>query len=313
MTIVDKQFAFLFPGQGSQSVGMGKELAKNFPTARQTFEEGDEILSFSLSSLAWEGPEAILNDTIKTQPALMVHSIASLRVLNELHPQLKPVFTAGHSMGELSALVAAGSLPFPEALRLVRTRGELMKRAGVVSPGGMAAIIGMDIPTLEEVCKNASLPDEVVQVANDNSPGQVVISGASPALQRALKLAQEAGARRAILLAVSIAAHSPLMINAQEDFNQAVAAAPICDPTIPLIGNVTAQPLEDSVAVRSDLRLQLTSRVRWVESIRYMVSQGCQNFFEIGSGSVLSGLVKRIEPQAQTLTFGSPVDFDRLI
>lgn len=313
MNIINKHIAFLFPGQGSQSVGMGKELAINFPTARLTFEEGDEILGFALSSLSWEGPEAELNDTINTQPALMVHSVASLRVLNELHPELKPVFTAGHSMGELSALVAADSLPFSEALRLVRTRGELMKRAGIVSPGGMAAIIGMDIPTLEEVCKKASQPDEIVQVANDNSPGQVVISGASPALQRALKLAQEAGARRAIPLAVSIAAHSPLMINAQEDFNQAVTAAPVCDPSVPLIGNVTALPLEDAGSVRSDLRLQLTSRVRWVESIRYMASQGCQYFMEIGNGSVLSGLVKRIEPQAQTLTFGSPIDFERLV
>lgn len=308
----EEPIALLFPGQGSQSVGMGKELANTFPVARLVFEEGDDILGFALSKLAWEGPGDTLNDTVNTQPALMVHSIATLRVLNELHPELKPVFTAGHSMGELSALVAAGSLDYPEALRLVRVRGESMKKAGEQTPGGMAAIIGLEIPRLEEICENASRPGEIVQVANDNSPGQVVISGATPALQRALKLAQEAGARRAIPLAVSIAAHSPLMVNAQEDFNRAVAEAPICDPTVPLIGNVSALPLHDAAAVRSDLRLQLTSRVRWVESIRYMVSRGCRKFLEIGNGSVLGGLLKRIEPGAVTYPLGSPADFEKL-
>lgn len=304
--------AFLLPGQGSQALGMGCELAEAYPVARAAFTEADILLDFRLSKLAWDGPEAELNDTINTQPALMVHSVAAMRVFHERFPSFIPAFVAGHSMGELSALVAAGALPYSEALRLVRRRGELMKRAGEVSPGGMAAILGLDIPTTEALCAQASTADEIVQVANDNCPGQVVISGAKPALERALQLAQSAGARRAIALVVSIAAHSPLMLSSQNDFKEAVRAAPITDPRVPIVGNVTAAPLTSAAAIREDLQAQLTSRVRWTETIQYMSDQGVDTFIEIGSGSVLVGLVKRIAREATWLTLGSPADFDKL-
>lgn len=304
--------AFLFPGQGSQAIGMGKELAEAFPVARQVFNEADGILSFKLSKLVWDGPEDELNDTVNTQPALFVHSVAVLRVIQQIHPDLKSTFVAGHSMGELSALVASSALDFPHALRLVRARGQLMKRAGEISPGGMAAILGLDIPVLENICIKASSPTEPVQVANDNCPGQVVISGSAPALERALFLAEQAGARHAVRLAVSIAAHSPLMAHAQNAFNQAVTEAPIIDPEIPLIGNVTATPLYQASQIRSDLQAQLNSRVRWTESIQFMLAQGVTTFFEIGNNSVLTGLLKRIDRQAQGFSLGTPEDFEKL-
>jgi [acyl-carrier-protein] S-malonyltransferase len=307
--MIPEQTAFIFPGQGSQFIGMGKELAEIYPEAQLVFEEGDDILSLRLSRLAWEGPEAELNDTVNTQPALMVHSVAALRVLKALAPGFSPAYVAGHSMGELSALVAAGAMQFEDALRLVRRRGELMKRAGEVSPGGMAAIMGLDISVLEQICTAASTPAEAVQVANDNCPGQVVISGSNSALERALGLAQTAKARRVMRLAVSIAAHSPLMLHAQEDFSSAVSAAQISDPDLSIIGNVSAAPMTTSHQVRKDLRQQLTSRVRWTESVQYMLSRGVSTFIEIGSRSVLCGLLKRIDREAAGIALGTPDDF----
>lgn len=306
------QIAFIFPGQGSQAIGMGRELAEAYATARRVFAQADEILGFALSQLAWEGPEAELNDTINTQPALLVHSVATLLVFRERFPDFHPAFVAGHSMGELSALAACGALSFEGALKLVRRRGELMKQAGEVSPGGMAAVLGADIPTLERICAEASGPGEVVQVANDNCPGQVVISGAKAALERATLLAQQAGIRKVRPLAVSIAAHSPLMRHAQEDFNRAVDQAGILDPQIPLVGNVTALPLSTAAEIRGDLQAQLTSRVRWVESIQEMAARGIDTFIELGSGAVLTGLIKRIDEQVRGLAIGSPADFDKL-
>jgi [acyl-carrier-protein] S-malonyltransferase len=305
--------AFIFPGQGSQFVGMGNSLADQYPAARQVFAQADDWLGFEISRLAWEGPEESLNDTINTQPALMVHSVAALHVFLELIPGFLPLYIAGHSMGELSALVAASALPFREALSLVRRRGELMKRAGVISPGGMAAIMGLDIPTLDDICNQASAPGEIVQVANDNCPGQVVISGASAALERALPLAQEARARRVVRLPISIAAHSPLMENSQDDFIKAVASAPIQDPVRPIIGNVSAQPMTSAADIKNDLCAQLTSRVRWTESIQYMITQGVNTFIELGSGSVLAGLIRRIDREVTTLSLGKPEDFEKIL
>ena len=304
--------AFLFPGQGSQCVGMGKMLAEAFPTAKETFAQADEILGFPLSRLMWEGPEDSLNDTVNTQPALMVHSIAALRVFWERYPDFLPAYLAGHSLGELSALVPAAALPFRETLQLVRKRGELMKAAGEKSPGGMAAILGLDISTLEKICAEASTENEKVQIANDNCPGQVVISGARPALERALQRAREAGARRAVPLAVSIAGHSSLMEHVQADLNRAIAAAPIANPHLPIIGNVSAIPLTDAAQIRADLQAQLNSRVRWTASIQYLLPHGITTFFELGSGSVLSGLLKRINPTAVGIALGNPEDFDKL-
>jgi len=198
--------AFLFPGQGSQEIPMGFDLAKNYPSAKEIFNEADDLLGYSLSSLMWEGPEAPLNETINTQPALLTHSVAVLQVLKEQLPGFSPVCVAGHSMGELSALVATGASPFEDVLKLTRKRGELMKRAGEISPGGMAAILALDILKLEEICNKVSTPNEIVQVANDNCPGQIVISGHTQALEKAMVLAREAKAKKVVRLAVSIPA-----------------------------------------------------------------------------------------------------------
>ncbi|HXF84578.1 MAG TPA: ACP S-malonyltransferase [Anaerolineales bacterium] len=304
--------AFIFPGQGSQMVGMGKDLAARFEIARQTFEEADALLGFSLSKLMWEGPEADLNETINTQPALYVHSIAAYRTFTHLSP-LKPVTVAGHSLGELSALTASGALSFQDGLKLVRMRGELMKRAGELNPGGMAAILGLDIPILDKICAEASTAEEIVQVANDNCPGQVVISGHKPALERAMVSAKAAGAKRALLLPVSIAAHSPLMRSIQEEWNTAVDACLIETPAIPVVGNVHAKPMTTTEELRADIKAQMQSRVRWTESVQLMLGSGIRNFVEVGSGEVLLGLVKRIDPSTERYPLGNPQDFDALI
>lgn len=312
MASVQRSFAFLFPGQGSQSVGMGFELAKKYPIAQQIFDQADEILGIDLSEIAWNGPENDLNDTINTQPALLVHSIACLRVLEEFNPHIKPKFVAGHSMGELSALVAAEALNFQDALRLVRSRGSLMKSAGEAFPGGMAAILGLNLIDVEELCSQASNQSEKVQIANDNCPGQVVISGSSVALERALTLARNAGARKAVRLAVSIPAHSDLMSSAQVGFNMAVASSPIDSPRVPIISNVNAMPMTSVEAIKADLRAQLNSRVRWTESVRYMIENGINTFIEIGNDSVLTGLLKRIDRTVIGLALGRPNDFAKL-
>ncbi len=304
--------AFLFPGQGSQTVGMGKDLAAQYPIAKQTFEEADSILGFSLSTFMWDGPDADLNDTVNTQPALFVHSLAAFRTFSHLYPNLMPASMAGHSLGELSALAAAGTLSFEDGLRLVRKRGELMKHAGTLAPGSMAAILGVDIPTLDKVCADASTPDELVQVANDNCPGQVVISGAKPAVERAMAGAKAAGAKRALPLAVSIAAHSPLMASIQAEWTEAVNSANFLRPQISVIGNVYAATLGDEDAARADIIAQMQSRVRWTESVKLMAAQGINTFVEVGTGSVLGGLVKRIADGVTSYPLGTPADFAAL-
>lgn len=304
--------AFVFPGQGSQAVGMGRDLAENFPVAAKIFEEADSTLGFGLSQIMWSGPAELLNDTLNTQPALFVHSLAAFETFRGLFPDFVPALMAGHSLGELSALAAGGSLSFPAALRLVRRRGELMKQAGEANPGGMAAVLNLDIPTLEGICASASTPEETVQVANDNCPGQVVISGAKPAVERAMQMAKAAGARRTIPLAVSIAAHSSLMAGIQAEWDAAVAGAGLQDSKIPLIGNVDAERLSGGAQLSRDIQLQMQSRVRWTETVTAAQAQGMTAFVEVGTGSVLLGLIKRIDSALTGITLGTAQDLAAL-
>src|SRR5215208_2965052 len=303
--------AFVFAGQGSQAVSMGKDLATQYLIASETFDDADAILGFPLSRLMWNGPADELNETINTQPALYVHSIAAWRTFSLLSTA-RPVTVAGHSLGELSALTACGALSFADGLRLVRTRGELMKRAGERNPGGMAAILGVDIPTLDKVCEEASTPDEFVQVANDNCPGQVVISGHKSALERAMEAAKAAGAKRAKPLQVSIAAHSPLMDSIQADWNAAVDTCTFETPIIPVVGNVQARSMLSADELRADIKAQMQSRVRWTESVQLMASNGIQTYVEAGTGDVLLGLIKRIDASAARFALGNPQDFTAL-
>ncbi len=312
MKLDSKVTAFVFPGQGSQAVGMGKDLAASYEIARKTFEEADDILQAPFSKLMWDGPDTELNDTINTQPALFVHSIASFRVFAHLHPDFVSTALAGHSLGELSALAAADALSFEAGLRLVRKRGELMKKAGEMNPGGMAAILNLDIPALEKVCAEASREGESVQVANDNSPGQVVISGAKAAVERAMAGAKAAGAKRAIPLAVSIAAHSKLMASIQDEWNEAVNAAGVKDAKIQIIGNVSAKAMQSAADLRTDIQSQMQSRVRWVETVQLLAGQGIANFAEVGTGNVLIGLIRRIAPSAVGFPLGNPADYAAL-
>jgi [acyl-carrier-protein] S-malonyltransferase len=303
--------AFIFPGQGSQAVGMGKDLAAQFPAAKQIFDKADSILGFSLSKIMWDGPKEELDETINTQPALYVHSIA-VWMTYTLQASPQPATVAGHSLGELSALTASGALSFTDGIKLVRTRGELMKRAGELNPGGMAAILGVDIPTLDKVCVEASTENEIVQVANDNCPGQVVISGHKPALERAMAGAKAAGAKRALPLAVSIAAHSPLMDSIQSDWNAAVDACAIGDAELPVVGNVHAKVIRTAEELRADIKAQMQSRVRWTESVQEMSGSGIQAYVEAGSGEVLLAMIKRIDLSAARFALGNPVDFEGL-
>jgi len=310
MAFNSRSTAFLFPGQGSQEVGMGQELAANNSAAAETFAEADEILGFPLSTLCWEGPAEQLNDTIHTQPAILVHSIAALRALD---PPSLPAAAAGHSMGEFSALVCAGSFSFEHAVKLVRARGEAMKAAGKRSPGSMAAVLGLDPETVAAVCLEAQTASgEVVQLANDNCPGQLVISGSESGMEDATERLKQAGARRVIPLAVSIAAHSPLMEPAQAQLNEAIEATPIEPPAIPVIANVSAKPLSTVAQIREELQAQLTSRVRWTETIEAMRTLGIETFIELGPKDVLTKLCTRIDRGAQAYAVGDPISLESL-
>ena len=289
--------AFVFPGQGSQFAGMGNDLARNFPVARQVFEEADEALGFSLSRLCFEGPEDDLKLTQNTQPAILTVSIAALRVLQQ-ESDFAPDFVAGHSLGEYSALVCAGSLQFADAVRTVRSRGEFMQQAVPVGVGGMAAIIGLDSAVVEKVCVEAA-QGEVVSPANFNGPGQVVIAGHVSAVERACTLAKEKGAKRALPLPVSAPFHCPLMVPAGEKLAEVLEKINISAPQVPVVTNVEAQPNRDAVRVGNLLVQQVSEPVRWQESVQYMADQAVDRFVEIGPGKVLSGLIKRIAKKSE--------------
>ncbi|RMH02307.1 MAG: [acyl-carrier-protein] S-malonyltransferase [Chloroflexi bacterium] len=297
--------AYLFPGQGSQFVGMGRPFFENSQAARTIFEQADELLGFSLSTLCFEGPEEALTNTANQQPALFVTSIAALMAMREQADKWPPAdFVAGHSLGEFSALVAAGSLSFADGLKLVQRRGELMKQAGEQQPGAMAAILALSLEQVETICTQASQEANApVQIANDNCPGQIVISGDASALEKAMQLAEASGARKVIRLPISVAAHSALMATAAGAFSQLVDETPIQPPQIPIIGNVSARPLRSVDEIRAELKAQLTSAVRWTDSMNYLCEQGVDTVIEIGAGNVLLNLMKRINRQVTRIKF----------
>ena len=314
MSLTSKKLAFVFPGQGSQKVGMGRVWAEASPEARRTFEEADEALGFPLSKLCWEGPEEELNLTANTQPALVAAAIAVYRALGALAPELAPVAVAGHSLGEYSALVAAGALGFADALRLVRRRGELMQEAVPVGQGAMAAIIGLDPEAIAGIAADAATAEEVCAVANYNGPSQTVIAGSKGAVDRAVVLAKERGARKATLLAVSAPFHSPLMRPAREGMAPLLAATEFRDPRVPVVTNVDAAPVASGDAARDALVRQIDSPVRWVESILLMEEElGVEAFVEVGPGNVLSGLNRRIVKAARSTAVTDPDHLKQLL
>ncbi|MEW5956736.1 MAG: ACP S-malonyltransferase [Chloroflexota bacterium] len=299
--------AFVFPGQGSQEVGMGQALVESYPAARELFEQADEILGFSLSRLCFEGPAEALNDTINTQPAIFVTSMAALQALRAAGYEVKPKFVAGHSLGEYSAYAAAGVLSFADGLRLVRERGRLMKKAGELKPGGMAAFIKLEDEVVAGICQKVTASGVgLLQVANYNSPEQVVVSGEQAAVDQGIELAQAARAKRAVKLPVSIAAHSELMRVVADEFRQAVERTPLDLPETPIVANITARPLESVDAIRAEMEGQLTSPVRWTDSVRWMVEQGVSRFVEIGPKDVLVGLSRRINKEVAAQAVGTP-------
>lgn len=303
--------AWVFPGQGSQAVGMGRDVYNHFAVAREIFDEADAVLGFGLSRLCFEGPSDRLMLTENAQPALLTTSTALLAVAREIAgSEITPTFLAGHSLGEYSALVASGALSFGDALRLVRRRGELMAET---PDGTMAAVMGLDLPVLQSVCADASAAGPVV-VATENSPAQYAISGSVAGVEQALVLSKQQGAKRAVRLNVSVALHSPLMESAARAFAPVVAAIEsINAPRWPVIANATAAPLTEPDQIRTELVEQVTSPVRWIASVQRMVAAGVTRFVEIGHGNVLTGLIKRIVPGLELINVNSAAAIEQLI
>ncbi|MGK7312602.1 MAG: ACP S-malonyltransferase [Candidatus Longimicrobiales bacterium M2_2A_002] len=303
--------ALLFPGQGSQYVGMGRDVAAQYPAAREVFERADEALGTSLTAVMWEGPEDELTATHNAQPAILTHSIAVHTLVAD---RLADVgMAAGHSLGEFSAHVAAGTLGFEDAVRAVRRRGELMFESGEARPGTMAAIIGLDDEVVERVCREAADAGGDCVPANFNSPGQVVISGDEPAVARAMEMAKEAGARRALPLNVSGAFHSPLMAVAESGLRAHLADVELSTPSFPVVSNVSAEPVADPAEAERLLIEQLTSPVRWTASMRTMLEAGADGFYELGPGRVLAGLMRRIDRSADVTGLDTAEQIDSFL
>lgn len=305
--------AFLFPGQGSQAIGMGQALCAAFPQAKAVLDSVDAALGEPLSALMFEGPADTLTLTANTQPALMAVSLAAVEALaaRGITVAKHADYLAGHSLGEYSALAAGGALDVATAAKLLRTRGDAMQSAVPVGQGAMAAVLNLDLAAVEEIAAKAA-QGEVCEAANDNAPGQVVISGAKAAVERAIELAKEAGARRAILLPVSAPFHCALMAPAADVMRTALADASIAAPAKPVIANVLATPITDPDAVRTRLVEQVTGRVRWRESVEWMAANGVDTFVEIGAGKALSGMIKRMVDGATILNVATPDDVDRV-
>ena len=308
-------YAFVFPGQGSQSVGMGADLAAAFPAARAVFEEVDEALGEKLSKVIFEGPAETLTATDNAQPALMAVSMAVLRVLETeggLDLKKKASFLAGHSLGEYAALAAGRSLNIAETARLLRLRGQAMQKAVPAGEGAMAAIIGATPEQVREICRAAS-SDGIVEIANDNGGGQTVISGQTDGIEKAILIAKEMKIKRALKLPVSAPFHCSMMRPAQETMAEALAKAPVMPPVVPVIANVTAEQETDTQTIRTNLINQVTGQVRWRESVENMVSAGVESFIEIGAGKVLSGLIRRISSESSVLSVGTPADIENFL
>ncbi|MCV2875626.1 ACP S-malonyltransferase [Rhodobacteraceae bacterium XHP0102] len=305
--------AFIFPGQGAQTIGMGRDLAQTYASARAVFEEVDAALGQNLSHLIWEGALEELTLTANAQPALMATSLAAIRALEDEGYALKDYaqFVAGHSLGEYSALCAAGSLSVADTARLLRIRGDAMQKATPKGQGAMAAILGLDFDTVAEVAAEAA-EGAVCQAANDNDPAQVVISGDAAAVERAVDIAKGRGAKRAVMLPVSAPFHCALMQPAADVMAEALADVPLAAPAVPLVGNVMASPSDDPDTIRKNLITQVTGRVRWRESVIWMAENGVRNTWEIGAGKALSGMVKRIAREIETTSIGTAADIAAL-
>ncbi len=306
--------AFTFPGQGSQAVGMGKDLADAFPEARAVFEEVDEALGQKLSQIMWEGPEETLTLTANAQPALMAVSLAALRAMEARGFSLKDkvAYVAGHSLGEYSALAAAGMFSIADTARLLRIRGNAMQAAVPVGEGAMAAIIGLEQADVEAACAEAA-KGSVCQIANDNGGGQLVISGAKPAVELAAKLCTEKGAKRALMLSVSAPFHSALMGPAAEAMREALAGVAKQAPVVPVVANVVVQPLSNPDEIVARLVEQVTGRVRWRETVEWFGANGVKTLYEVGSGKVLSGLARRIDKEIATSAINTPADVEAAV